>query len=71
MRQINKYSVVRAVWSYASMASSSVVAAIEIQGGPRRLCAVQSEEEWWDGWRTALAQGISERRTDWVTEDDL
>ena len=66
-----KYSVIRAIWPYASMASSSLAAAMEGQGGPRRVCAVQSEEEWWDAWNSALAEAISEKRKGWVTVEDL
>ncbi|KAH7413971.1 hypothetical protein DE146DRAFT_14042 [Phaeosphaeria sp. MPI-PUGE-AT-0046c] len=66
-----KYSVVRAVWPYASMASSSLAAAVESQGGPRRVCAVQSEEGWWESWSSVVAAAIAEKRQGWVTVDDL
>jgi hypothetical protein len=66
-----RYSVIRAIWPYASMAPSSLAIVMEGRGGPRRVCAVQSEEQWWDAWSSVLASAILEKRTGWVTVDDL
>jgi hypothetical protein len=53
------------------MPASSLAAAMEGQGGPRRVCAIQSEGEWWNAWSGILGEAILEKRKGWVPEDDL
>lgn len=43
-----EYSVVRAIWPSATTASSSLATAMNGQGGTARVCALQSNEGWWD-----------------------
>ena len=57
--------MVRSIWPYANMAGS------ETSDDPRRVCAVQSENKWWDEWKMVIAHAIIDGRQGWVSLDDL
>lgn len=56
-----RYEAVTAVWPYASMPP----------GAEGRVCAVQTEEAWWEEWRGVIRAAIDEGRKGWVSIDDL
>ncbi|KAF3898655.1 hypothetical protein GTR04_0039 [Trichophyton interdigitale] len=60
-----RYDMVRSIWPYANMAGS------ETSDDPRRVCAVQSENKWWDEWKMVIAHAIVDGRQGWVSLDDL
>ncbi|KAM5465278.1 hypothetical protein MauCBS54593_006524 [Microsporum audouinii] len=60
-----RYDMVRSIWPYANMAGS------ETSDDPRRVCAVQSENKWWDEWKLVIANAILEGRQGWLSLDDL
>ena len=55
-----KYATVKAVWPYASVPPHE-------EG---RVCAVQSEESWWNEWKDAVRFAVLTRRKGWVTVED-
>lgn len=55
------YEVVQAVWPFASCRRAEP---------GERVCAVQSEEQWWREWAGPIRFAIAERRNGWVTSED-
>ncbi|KAK2824776.1 hypothetical protein FQN49_007489, partial [Arthroderma sp. PD_2] len=60
-----RYDMVRSIWPYANMAGS------ETSEDPRRVCAVESENDWWDEWKMVIATAILAGRQGWLSLDDL
>lgn len=57
------YEVVKAVWPFASCKRDQT-------GGGPRVCAVQSEEQWWKEWAQPIRFAIATKRNGWVTNED-
>lgn len=57
------YEVVKAVWPFASCKRDQAE-------GSARVCAVQSEEQWWKEWAEPIRFAIATRRNGWVTNED-
>ncbi|PSS02261.1 hypothetical protein BD289DRAFT_334938, partial [Coniella lustricola] len=60
------YEVVKAVWPFASSRRDES----GLASGQQRVCAVQSEEQWWREWAQPLRYAIASRRHGWVTVED-
>lgn len=58
-----EYEVVQAVWPFASCGRGEA-------RGEGRVCAVQSEEQWWREWAGPIRFAIAGRRNGWVTNED-
>lgn len=56
------YEVVQTVWPFASSRRD--------EGTVGRVCAVQSEEQWWKEWAQPIRFAIASRRNGWVTIED-
>ena len=54
------------MWPYATLAPGA-----EQDGGESRVCAVQSEEAWWNDWKDAIRDAALAKRQGWVTTKDL
>ena len=60
-----RYEVIDAVWPYASMPPGADATAVG------RTCIVQTEEAWWEAMRHVLKWSIVNKRTGWVSPDDI
>lgn len=60
-----RYEVLSAVWPYASLAPG-VEASVA-----GRVCAVKTEEAWWEEWKDVIRVAVVEKRKGWVSVDDL
>ena len=60
-----RYEVLSAVWPYASLPPGEEASAAG------RVCAVQSEEAWWEEWKELIRLAVVQKRQGWVSVDDL
>jgi hypothetical protein len=68
--ETKKYEVVKAYWPYATLGSDSSHTSRSAPGAAARVCAVQSEEAWWQEWSAVIRKGVLAGRSGWLSLDD-